>query len=168
MDKIEIAGWKQASCDDGPGIRSVLFLQGCEKNCPRCQNQHLLKKGDGIMLEVDKIKNNIKKKCHNKKLTISGGEPLEQWKNLKSLVKSLKEDNFNICIYTGWDKEDIPSDVFLLVDYVKCGSYMYEKASNNIHFVGSINQKLYKKDDAGCWIEVDLLLPTEITQENCE
>ena len=159
MDKIEIAGWKQVSCDDGPGIRSVLFLQGCSMNCPGCHNQQLHKEGEGRKFEVSEIKDLIINKCHNKKLTISGGEPLEQWNCLKNLVKILKENKFNICIYTGWDKEQIPEDVFLLADYIKCGSFMHEKVSHNIHFVGSTNQKMYKKDDMGCWSEIDLLLP---------
>jgi anaerobic ribonucleoside-triphosphate reductase-activating protein len=160
MDKIEVGGWLRESCDDGPGIRSVLFLQGCKMNCPGCHNQQLREKGGGTMLEIGELENFIMNKCHNKKVTISGGEPLEQWDSLKQLVKILKEKNFNICIYTGWDKEDIPDDVFLLADYLKYGSYKREMATNNIHYVGSKNQQMLKKDATGCWNEIDLILPT--------
>ena len=158
MNKLEIAGWKKTSCDDGPGNRSVLFLQGCSMNCPGCHNQKSHKKGEGIMIEISEIEKFILSNCHNKKLTISGGEPLEQWDSLKELVKLLKANDFNICIYTGWNKERIPEDVFYLADFIKCGNFNYEKVSDNVHFVGSANQKMYKKDAIGSWHEIDLFL----------
>lgn len=158
MNKIEIAGWKKTSCDDGPGNRSVLFLQGCSMHCPGCHNPQSHKNGDGVLFEISEIEKFILANCNNKKLTISGGEPLEQWDNLKELVKLLKMDDFNICIYTGWNVERIPEDVFYLADYVKCGNFNSDKVSNNIHFVGSTNQKMYKKDSIGSWHEMDLYL----------
>lgn len=158
MEKLEVAGWKKTSCDDGPGNRSVLFLQGCSMKCPGCHNPQSHKKGEGIMLEISEVEKNVIRNCHNKKLTISGGEPLEQWGSLKELVKSLKQKEFDICIYSGWDKERIPEDVFELVDCVKCGNFDYRKVSDDFHFAGSVNQRMYKKDAVGHWQEIDLFL----------
>ena len=99
MRYLEVAGWKKNSCDDGPGIRSVLFLQGCSMNCPGCHNRDIQKRGEGSLMSIDEIISFVESRCHNKRITISGGEPLEQWEALEKLLISLKEKGFDICLY---------------------------------------------------------------------
>ena len=106
--EIELAGFVESSCDDGPGIRSVLFLQGCSKNCAGCQNVQIKEHGKGRMIEVTELVKQIEKNSYNKKITISGGEPLEQLESLLELVEILKKEKFNICVYTGWKLEFVP------------------------------------------------------------
>lgn len=156
--KIEIAGWKKSSCDDGPGIRSVLFLQGCSMNCPGCHNKMAQKPGEGVMMDVSDVAEYLVKNCHNRRITFSGGEPLEQWDNLKELLLIIKQKDFEACLYTGWSKEQIPDDVFEVFDYVKCGNFVSSLASEKIHYVGSSNQKMYRKDYEGVWKEIDLTI----------
>ena len=98
---IECAGWLESSCDDGPGVRSVLFLQGCSKDCQGCHNSGIKEHGKGTKLEIDKLMDFIESKCCNRKITISGGEPLEQMESLSVLLEKLKEEGYNICVYTG-------------------------------------------------------------------
>lgn len=154
--KLEVAGWKKMSCDDGPGIRSVLFLQGCSMNCAGCHNKIAQRKGDGVLRDVDEIADIIVRKCNNKRLTISGGEPLEQWGALKELIAALVDRGFDICIYTGWDKDKIPEEVFQMVNYVKTGSFVADLKSDNIHYVGSSNQRMFKRAVSGEWAELNL------------
>lgn len=156
MKEIEIAGWKKTSCDDGPGIRSVLFLQGCNMNCPGCHNKTAQKRGEGILMCVNEVAEFVIQKCHNKRLTISGGEPLEQWDVLRDLLDILNSKGFDICVYTGWNIERIPEDVFALADYIKTGSFITSMKSDNIHYVGSSNQKMYYKELSGNWKELNL------------
>lgn len=158
MDKsksLEIAGWKKSSCADGPGMRSVLFLQGCSMHCPGCQNKSAQKKGGGEQWDVCEIAGYLMQACRNKRLTISGGEPMEQWEPLRELLAFLKNEGFDLCIYTGWGVSRLPREVFALVDYVKCGSFMAELGSDNIRYVGSSNQRMYRKS-SGQWEELDL------------
>lgn len=154
--KLEIAGWKKMSCDDGPGIRSVLFLQGCSMNCAGCHNKIAQKKGKGELRDVAEIADSIIHQCHNKRLTISGGEPLEQWEALKELILILSNRDFDICIYTGWNKDKIPDEVFQMVNYVKMGNFVADLKSDNIHYVGSSNQRMFKRKASGEWIELNL------------
>lgn len=102
MKYLELAGWKINSCDDGPGIRTVLFLQGCSLKCPGCHNEKIQEREGGYLMDLNQVYTEIIKKCHNKRLTISGGEPLEQWDSLKELLICLKKmDLISVFIQAG-------------------------------------------------------------------
>lgn len=120
---LECAGWRQNSCDDGPGVRSVLFLQGCTMNCPGCQNKSIRQKGLGALYSVNELAREIHKKCKNKRITISGGEPLEQAKSLIHLLKILRREHFDICLYTGWELKKVPRDIIENLTYLKTGNF---------------------------------------------
>lgn len=157
-NQIECAGWLQNSCDDGPGMRSVLFLQGCSKNCKGCHNSKIKEPGKGVMMGIVALIELIERRCCNKKITISGGEPLEQLQELIQLMDCLKKKKYNICLYTGWDIKSIPKEVFQYVDYIKTGSFLEELISPNINFVGSSNQHMYQMQDNGELQEIDLFV----------
>lgn len=157
MERIECAGWIDCSCDDGPGVRSVLFLQGCRKNCPGCHNRQIQEHGKGIMMEIDKLIDFIDKKCCNKRITISGGEPLEQLENLQILVGNLKDKGYEICVYTGWELEHVPEALLKQVDFIKTGGFVSNLRNLNIQYVGSLNQHMFSVKN-GSVIEIDLTL----------
>ena len=88
---------------DGPGIRFVLFLQGCGLRCKYCHNRDTwdstkgtLKSLDEIFQEIMKYKNYIK----NGGVTITGGEPLLQYGFVTELFKELKKEQIHTCIDT--------------------------------------------------------------------
>ena len=143
MKRIECAGWRDSSCDDGPGMRSVLFLQGCRKNCKGCHNKQIQEHGKGTMKDMDELVQFIEENCCNKKITISGGEPLEQMDSLEVLLGELRKRNYDICVYTGWELENIPKRILNLVDYIKTGGFVSELRSSYLQYVGSTNQHLF-------------------------
>ena len=140
---IECAGWHENSCDDGPGIRSVLFLQGCSKNCKECHNAGIKEHGEGTMVSIDKLLMFIESHCCNKTITISGGEPLEQMDSLEILIRNLKAKDYNICVYTGWEIESVPKNILEFVDYIKTGSFINDLKNPEIQYVGSSNQHMF-------------------------
>lgn len=143
MERIECAGWIDSSCDDGPGIRSVLFLQGCRKNCKNCHNHQIQEHGKGTMMNIDKLINFINSRCCNKRITISGGEPLEQLDSLLILVEKLKKDGYEVCVYTGWELNDVPEILLKKIDYIKTGGFISSLKSADIQYVGSTNQHMF-------------------------
>ena len=89
---------------DGPGVRFVVFTQGCSLKCKYCQNRDTwnLKGGstyssDEIVEKILRYKNYI---MPNGGVTISGGEPLLQPQFLSQLFTKLKQYNIHTCIDT--------------------------------------------------------------------
>ena len=90
---------------DGPGIRFVLFLQGCHLQCKYCHNRDTWDINGGQYKSVDDIFEKIKRYKNYMMLsgggvTVTGGEPLLQVKFLIEIFKKLKEEGFHTCIDT--------------------------------------------------------------------
>ena len=89
---------------DGPGIRFVLFLQGCHLQCKYCHNRDTWDMNGGSYQSLDEIYEKILKYknyiCPNGGVTVTGGEPLLQIHFLISLFKKLKDSGIHTCIDT--------------------------------------------------------------------
>lgn len=90
---------------DGPGIRYIIFMQGCLLRCQYCHNPDTWKMGDGKEMSVEEIVADIKEylpffQSSNGGVTISGGEPLIQIKFLVELFKELKKLGVHTAIDT--------------------------------------------------------------------
>ncbi|WP_405563256.1 pyruvate formate-lyase-activating protein [Polaribacter sp. Asnod6-C07] len=84
---------------DGPGIRLVIFLQGCKLKCQYCHNPDTIDTHGGQEFHIeDLVQRAIKMKSYfgNKGgVTVSGGEPLLQAHNLIPFFKRLKEEGIH-------------------------------------------------------------------------
>ena len=88
---------------DGPGIRFVLFLQGCNLKCKYCHNRDTWDLKLGKLKTLDEIFNKIlhyKNYIKNGGVTVTGGEPLLQYEFLINLFIKLKKENIDTCIDT--------------------------------------------------------------------
>ena len=90
---------------DGPGIRFVLFLQGCHLKCKYCHNRDTWDMNGGEYKSVDQIIDKIKKYKNyimpsGGGVTVTGGEPLLQANFLIELFKRLKQEKITTCIDT--------------------------------------------------------------------
>ncbi len=90
---------------DGPGIRFIIFLQGCHLKCKYCHNRDTWDINGGEYKTIDEIFNKIMKyksyiKASNGGITVTGGEPLLQVKFVKELFTRLKKEGFHTCIDT--------------------------------------------------------------------
>jgi pyruvate formate lyase activating enzyme len=89
---------------DGPGIRMVVFLQGCNLKCLYCHNPDTISSQGGTTYDIDKlVERAVNMKPYFGKLggvTVSGGEPLLQHKGLIPFFKKLKQEGIHTNIDT--------------------------------------------------------------------
>jgi len=90
---------------DGPGIRYVIFLQGCHLKCKYCHNRDTWDINGGSYKSLDEIFEQIKRykpyfKSSKGGVTVTGGEPLLQVKFLIELFQKLKNEKIHTCIDT--------------------------------------------------------------------
>ncbi len=90
---------------DGPGIRFVLFLQGCHLQCKYCHNRDTWDMNGGEYKSVDEIIEKINRYKNymipsGGGVTVTGGEPLLQYNFVLELFKRLKEEGISTCVDT--------------------------------------------------------------------
>jgi len=95
---------------DGPGIRFVVFFQGCPLRCLYCHNPDSWDVGGGEEKSVDEILNEYERNksfYKNGGLTVTGGEPLYQLNFLSELFVEAKKRNIHTCLDTSAGSFDI-------------------------------------------------------------
>lgn len=112
---------------DGPGIRFVVFMQGCKLRCLFCHNPETWQLNKGIEISSDElIKQILKYKNYYGKeggVTFSGGEPLLQSSFLLDILKKCKKNNIHTCLDTagfgGTNNEEILKYIDLVMMDIK-------------------------------------------------
>ena len=157
---MRIAGVIPCSFVDGPGCRYTLFTQGCGHRCVGCQNPQTWDFYGGQEVSVDEILRDIKKEAPINKVTISGGEPFCQELDLLKLCKSLKRENYNIWVYTGFTWDDIKdSEELRYIDVVVDSPFVESLKTLELPFRGSSNQRIIdvkKSLESGYIVEFDI------------
>ena len=89
---------------DGPGVRFVVFVQGCRMRCRYCHNPDTWKIGEGELWNAEDIMNKaLRYKPYwgtDGGVTVSGGEPLLQIEFVTELFELLKKNGINTCLDT--------------------------------------------------------------------
>lgn len=106
---------------DGPGIRTVIFLNSCLLRCKYCHNPETWKMGNKNMTVDDLVQKVLRSKPYFKNnggVTFSGGEPLLQYKFLLECCKRLKKENIHIAIDTAGYTPNNCEELLKYVDLV--------------------------------------------------
>ncbi len=104
MIKGKIHSIQSLGTVDGPGIRFVLFLQGCNLRCGCCHNPDTWDLSGGIEYTAEEIVNKVKRYKEyfgeTGGITLSGGEPLLQAGFAKKVFELCHNEGINTCLDT--------------------------------------------------------------------
>ena len=148
---------------DGPGLRTSIYLAGCNHHCPGCHNPDSWDFKGGGERTLDELMQVI---AYNEApVTLSGGDPLMQPQGVRQLVQRIKSElGYNVWGYTGYTWEEIVSSPVLLdavreMDVVVDGPFVQAQRELGLRFRGSANQRMIdvrlslEKGGAVLWTE---------------
>lgn len=137
---------------NGPGVRCVLWVVGCDLRCKNCQNPSTWDFNSGKLFDRNAKEELFQalNKPYIQGLTISGGHPLalKNFDTVLNLAKEVKSKfpTKDIWLYTGYTYEELYyrkiSRILLYIDVLVDGPYIEEQRDITLKFRGSRNQRL--------------------------
>lgn len=134
---------------NGEGLRTVLWVSGCEHHCTNCHNPVTWDINGGLLFD-DKAERELFE-ClapgYISGVTFSGGDPLHNGNRaeITRLAKKIKEKfpEKSIWLYTGYLWEQISNlEVVNYIDVLVDGKFVEELKDNLLHWKGSSNQRI--------------------------
>jgi len=147
---MRLSGITQESFVDGPGLRYVIFAQGCSHRCPHCQNPETWDANAGKEFSVKQVSRMLRQHRKTKRgITFSGGEPFEQAGELAEVAMAARQLGWDVVTYTGFTYEQLiesnDNGIAALLsasDILIDGKYVHELKSLSLKFRGSSNQRV--------------------------
>ncbi|MDR0197253.1 MAG: radical SAM protein [Oscillospiraceae bacterium] len=131
----------------GPHKRFALWVQGCEKNCAGCIAQSMKDPGGGETVEIPRLTDIILSVEGIEGITVSGGEPFLQARELCELIRAVRaERDFGVIVYTGYALSELSGVLLNEIDTLIDGEYR-ETLDDDKGYRGSSNQNIIHLTD---------------------
>ncbi|MCY9579025.1 anaerobic ribonucleoside-triphosphate reductase activating protein [Paenibacillus alvei] len=138
---------------DGEGLRTVIFFSGCPHQCKGCHNPQSWNMMNGTEMTVEEVAAEVLSNPLTD-VTLSGGEPFMQAKEVSELARLLRQSGRHIWSYTGYTIEQLmehgtPDQKELLhsIDVLVDGPFIAERRCPGLPFRGSDNQRIWRIED---------------------
>jgi anaerobic ribonucleoside-triphosphate reductase activating protein len=155
-ETIRIAGIVRESIVDGPGLRFVIFSQGCPHHCKGCHNESTHDFNGGYDCELTRILEEIDKNPLLSGVTFTGGEPFCRPVEFYKLAVEIKARNLDIVAYSGYTIEELQQmakkekaieELLDIIDYLVDGPFILEERDLTLEFRGSRNQRFIRMSE---------------------
>ena len=147
MSAIQIHELVPLTYVNGPGPRACVWVQGCSLACAGCFNPQTHQFDQGKTVQVRELVDSILGLDAIQGVTISGGEPLQQFDSVLEFISAIRKlSKLSIVVFTGFSRaeiEQMPSACLLMesVDVIVAGRYEQNKHLAR-GLLGSANQEL--------------------------
>tara|TARA_X000001036_G_C20344014_1_gene669688 strand:+ start:72 stop:689 length:618 start_codon:yes stop_codon:yes gene_type:complete len=165
---LNIATSMARSRANGPGVRAVIWVQGCTIGCPGCYNNFTHPHTSKKLSSPKKVAEWINSIDEIEGVTFSGGEPFEQALAVSSIIERMNSERQNplsVFIFTGFDfetlresKDEAVQRLLSMTDMLSSGPYVSSLREEQLLWRGSSNQKLiyltdtYSSSEEESWI----------------
>ena len=148
-DTLRVAGLVEDSIVDGDGFRFTIFVQGCKRRCPNCQNPETQPLESGHEETLAALLQKIRQNPLLTGVTFSGGEPFLQCAPLAELAKEIHAMGLDIWSYSGYTLEELrarhdeaTNALLAEIDVLVDGRFIAEEKDISLQFRGSRNQRI--------------------------
>lgn len=162
--RINIHAALPLSSVNGPGVRLVVFFQGCSRGCAGCFNPgtHSFEKRDLYTAE-ELLGKFLRPEAEG--VTVSGGEPFAQPEGLFELIEGAGKRGLSTVVYTGFTIEELEKDsrrsaCLSLIDVLIDGAYEQGRKETTLLARGSSNQRIHLL--TGRYRTEDFLMPGRV------
>ena len=165
--KIRLYGTVNDSIVDGPGLRYVIFTQGCLHHCPGCHNPDSHAIDGGYIEDTEQCLLEIDQNPLLDGVTLSGGEPFLQATALIHFVQKVKKRHLHVTIYSGYTFEEIlelgdeEKKLLSLCDTLVDGKFILSLKSMELLYKGSSNQRII---DIQASLKTHMVIEQEINE----
>lgn len=148
---LQLSGIIEESISNGPGLRLVVFAQGCKHHCEGCHNPQSHDFNGGTAHTVQEILSLIDENPLLDGVTFSGGDPVEQPIAFALLAQHIKARGLHVTTYTGYTFETLLvkqqtnpalSQLLAHTDLLIDGPFMLNHKNGLLKFRGSDNQRM--------------------------
>lgn len=137
---------------DGPGLRTVIWTQGCVHHCEGCHNPATHSLTAGMEVDTASIIAEIEQTKLQRGITLSGGEPFLQAEALIDIAYRAKQIGLDVWSYTGFTWEQLNNhsaanyqfnlELLQYIDVLVDGRFMLHMRQPGLRFRGSANQRI--------------------------
>ncbi|WP_156036852.1 4Fe-4S single cluster domain-containing protein [Ruminococcus sp. HUN007] len=154
-DHIRISWYTKKTDLLGPFLRSVLWVQGCSRNCPGCIAAHTHSPDGGKTVRIAEIAKEFAGAAETEGMTVSGGEPFHQADRICRLTGEIRKSrpDYGLIVYTGYTYEELSfsdekpvKELLKLTDILIDGAYVQE-LDDDKGLRGSSNQRVIQLTD---------------------
>jgi len=150
---LNVSSTMSRSRANGPGVRAVIWVQGCTIGCRGCYSASTHPHEASSLHRPSEIAEWLQSIPDIEGVTFSGGEPFEQAAAVVKTINSIRENmgsDFSVFVYTGYEIEFLRKsndrnvhDLLNAIDILSAGPFDYKLRDETLLWRGSSNQSLH-------------------------